>query len=338
MQYFTHPLESLLWRPACRALYVLLRMVWPSEYAAVYAGRLLVAIVAGIGVGCLAYLAACNGIKTTQCVLLFIAYLLFTANTIVALPEHFGLSNGLLSVAFVVPWAIASTPLRMILFMALILLIGGTTVTNALFPFASLAHVSFKSTRLKIALSAAAILGLVGTTIVLTRLSYSIHRFVYTYSNARLLRHPFQAGMYTILSLVYPAIGPNPYVKLIPGWNAVSYDPFRITQYSWIQAIAAVAWVALLLRCVFKGLQDDKTRPYVWLLLGWIFFNAMLHNLWGDEFFLFAPHWSWALMGLIVLGARHLSLRFTAAMVVPLMMGQIYTLLQIRSALQSIGQ
>ncbi len=335
---FFHSLESFLWRPACRALYFLLRIFWPTEYAAVYAARLLVAIIAGIGVGCLAYLAVCKGIEKMQCILLFMMYLLFTANTVAALPEHWGLSNGLLSGAFVVPFVFSSAQLCRIILLPLVILSGGTTITNGLFPLASLAQLSFKSTRSKIAVSTGAVLGLAGITIILTRLSYSIHATISYYANNRLLRDPFQAGMYTVLSWVYPAIGPAPHVKLIPGVNMVSYEPLKITDYSSIQLLGAAAWVVLLLRCVFKAFQAKEARPYVWLLLSWILFNATLHNIWGDEFFIYSPHWSWALMGLVILGARDLSWRFTATMVVPLMMAQIDTLLKMRSALQSISQ
>jgi len=111
-QYFVHSLEFFLWRPVCRTLYHLLGIFLPIDYSRVFAGRLLVATIAGIGVGSLALFAFSNGVKLVQCVLLFIMYMMFTANTIVALPEHFGLSNGLLSVAFVVPLIAQDTRLN----------------------------------------------------------------------------------------------------------------------------------------------------------------------------------------------------------------------------------
>jgi hypothetical protein len=173
--------------------------------------------------------------------------------------------------------------------------------------------------------------------IVLAEMRRSTGWLFLTFFNNRILHDPREAGMYAILSLVHPAIGPNPsVVEIYRGLSMVSYNPFTITRYSWIQGVGVIAWVTLLFRCARKGLQEDRTRPYVWLLLSWLLFNAILHNLWGDEFFLYSPHWSWALMGLILLGARHVSLRFIAAMVIPLVVAQIHTLLAIRSALRSI--
>ena len=57
----------------------------------------------------MAFLALQKWIKTIQLILLFIMYLLFTCNSTAALPEHFGISNGLLSIAFVIP-IVASSP------------------------------------------------------------------------------------------------------------------------------------------------------------------------------------------------------------------------------------
>jgi hypothetical protein len=76
----------------------------------------------------------------------------------------------------------------------------------------------------------------------------------------------------------------------------------------------------------------------MWLPLGWLLFNVVLHNIWGDEFVLYSPHWSWALMAIVILGARDLSRRFIAAIVVPVVASQIYTLFAIKQALQTIVQ
>ena len=91
-----------------------------------------------------------------------------------------------------------------------------------------------------------------------------------------------------------------------------------------------------LARCTLKGLKHENTRLYVWLPLGWILFSAVFHNIWGDELLLFSPHWSWALMALVLLGARDLSLKFTAAVFVPIVVSQVYTLITIKSALETI--
>ena len=89
-------------------------------------------------------------------------------------------------------------------------------------------------------------------------------------------------------------------------------------------------------RAWLEALRDERTRVYVWLPLGWVLFSAVFHNIWGDELLLFSPHWSWALMALVILGARELSMKFVAAVFVPIVVSQIYTFLKIKSALETI--
>jgi hypothetical protein len=360
-----HPLQTTLWRGPCRALDHLLGIFLPSEYAGVFAARLLVASVAGIGVGFLAFLALRVGIKSSQCLLLFIIYLLFTQSATVCLPEHFGISNGLLSIAFVAPLLTTSAQLRAIFLGALAILTGGTTITNVLFPLGSLVDYWFKSMRFKVGLLLAAIPAGLGVSLFCYRRSFTVHIMWSTFSHFRVLHYPLSAVAYTVFGLVSPAVGPTPLVLRVPGWDMVSYepahDPLRLSyylgipatgpsywnrvpvshllnggHYIWLPAIGAMVWLALLVMCASKGLRDHETRASVRLLLGWLLFNMILHNIWGDEFVLYAPHWSWALMGLVVLGARHLSRTLIATMIVPIVVSQIYTLLAIKTALQSI--
>ncbi len=337
-----HPLELILWRPPVRALHHLLAMFLPSDYAGVLAARLFVALIHGIGVGFLAFLALHSGIKNVECALLFIMYLLFTSNATAALPEHFGISNGLLSIAFVVPCLMPGTVIAIATLAIMVVLAGGTTITNVVFPAASLLHFSIKSVRAKVALLGAAVVAGLGVSLFLYAKSYTIHWFVIRYLNLRLLRDPLKAGVYAFYTVVCPAIGPTPLVLRLPGWDMVSYEPahlpVKLSYYLGIQLIGVAAWLALLVRCVVKGLRDDRTRFFVWLPLGWILFSIVFHNIWGSEYFLYAPHWSWALMGLVVLGARHLSRNFVVATVVTIAACQLYTLHTIKNALLTISR
>jgi len=117
-----------------------------------------------------------------------------------------------------------------------------------------------------------------------------------------------------------------------------AYQPLHLSYYVGIQAVGALVWSVLFLKCLYEALSDHKTRPYVWLPLGWILFSIIFHNIWGDELQLYAPHWSWALMGLVLFGARHLSRKATIALVVPILVCQVYTLLMIKKALLTILQ
>jgi hypothetical protein len=372
-----HPLQVYLWRPPCQALAHLFQLFLPPERAGLLAARLLVALVAGTGVGFLALVALRNGVELTQCLLLFSMYLLFTSSSTIALPEHFGISNGLLSIAFAVPIVIAHPRVRTAVLAALVPLCGGTTITNLLFPLASLYQYSVRSARTRRAILAAAPVA-VGVAIFLfadsqnvvlshrailpayipgiTRLyakSTMIHSHVFDYLHLRLLLNPQSATVYAIFALVAPAIGPTPVVRTIKGVEMVTYEssgrplhwsPFGVTgsdgvhlgDYWGVQAVGAATWIVLLLWCSYQALRDRGTRSLVWLPVGWILFNIVFHNIWGDELFLYAAHWSWALMGLVILGARRLSRTAAASLVIPVMVSQVYTLLRIKSALLTI--
>ncbi len=338
--HVVHPLETFLWRPPCRALQHLLGLFLPFDYAGLLAARILVAVIAGIGVGFMAFLALHNGIKTAQLILLFIMYLLFTCNSTASLPEHFGISNGLLSIAFVIPIVAASLELNAIVLAVLVVLCGGTTISNIVFPAVSFLHYCVKSMRTKLYALAAVAVGGMGTFLFLYIRTWTLSHYIAKYSNVRLLHHPLRAAVYVICTLVTPAIGPSPQVLRLPGWDMVSYEPaleqFHISYYFGFQAIGAIAWIVLLLTCMYKALRDERTRAYMWLPLGWLLFNFILHNMWGDEFVLYSPHWSWALMGVVILGARDLSCRFVATIFVPVVASQILTLFAIKQALQTI--
>jgi hypothetical protein len=338
-----HPLYLYTWRPVALALSVPLELFWSAEHALILAGRIMMALIAGGGVGLLALLSARRGVRLAHNALLFAMYLLFTANTLAVLPGHLGLSSGLLSLAFFLLLEVKSTYRRTVALAFLTLLIGGTTVTNSVFATACLLFPLRRNPRLVGLLSprraaVAAAIALLGVLPACILLASKASNYVNSYLNLRMVTDPLKAGLYGLLGLVYPAIAPNPHT-IVEGdlkLNMLSYEPLGLYQYSGIQGIGAIAWVVLLTTCTAKALRDNDVRPHAWLLLSWIGFNAVLHNVWGDEFMFYSPHWSWALMALVILGARDRPLRFLAVLVTPIMIGQVCTLTQIGSVLRSI--
>jgi hypothetical protein len=357
-----HPLQAYLWRPPCQALKYLLQVVMPPDRAGMLAARLVVALVAGTGVGFLALLALRIGLGLAQCVLLFSMYLLFTSSSTIALPEHFGVSNGLLSIAFVVPILAVSSRVTTGALTSLMVLCGGTTITNVAYPLLALFRYRLESRRARRWAVAAAVVVAALIVVVYQDAHKEVHGsrpflpqyvpgverlylkatmidiYVGEYANWRLLRDPGGSAVYALYALAAPAVGPTPRVQR----QKVGYEPFRtqplqLRYYSGVPALGAALWMALLLYCGYQTLRDPRTRALAWLPIVWILFNMVLHNLWGDELMLYAPHWSWALMALVILGAARLSRTATALIVLPIVMCQVYTLVHIRSALVSIG-
>jgi hypothetical protein len=293
-----------------------------------------------VGVAFLALLAVRLGIKLPQCVLLFIIYFLFTSNCTAALPEHFGISNGLLSVTFVGPILLSSTGATTIFLLVMLALCGGTTITNALYPAAAIWQYSFKTWRARMTVLVAAIPIALAGFIFFYLKSYTIHHFVGGYLTIRWIRDPFRACIYAIYAVVCPAVGPTPQVMRVPGWDMVSYEPAHhvvlMSYYLGLQAIGAIAWAVLLVKCVTNAIRNESTRFYVWLPLGWVGFSILFHNVWGDEMALYSPHWSWALLALVILGARELPLKFVATLFVPIVVSQLYTFVVIVKELGTI--
>jgi hypothetical protein len=63
MEQHVHPLELVFWRYPCRLLAHIARLFMPVDYANLFGPRLLVATIAGAGVGFLAYLALRLGVR-----------------------------------------------------------------------------------------------------------------------------------------------------------------------------------------------------------------------------------------------------------------------------------
>jgi hypothetical protein len=176
--------------------------------------------------------------------------------------------------------------------------------------------------------------------------SKTIRQFFDLYASFRLIRHPLQALIYAVYMLVLPAVGGIPFLKNPWAfndsleWHMVSYDPMPkpvdFSLYFGIQAIGAVLWLLLLARSVQVGLRDTETRPYVQIALLWLLYNVVFYNVWGKETLLWAPAWSWTLMALVILGARHFSRTFTLVTILPTAVCQIITLNEIKSLLLTI--
>jgi hypothetical protein len=337
-RYYTHSFETIVWRPLCKLLERALATAMAPDRVRLLAPRLLVATVAAIGIGSLMSVGLAYKVPLLTCWLLLIPYLLFSVNVIVAVPDHFGLSNGLLSAGFAT-WAVARQSWQKVMTLAtLAIATAGTTISNGLFMAICLAHQRLPSIRLAAMVGVGAMIAFAAVTLVLAEMSTSMKWYVRSFTNERLVRNPAAAGLYALMTVVYPAIAPSPHLKTV--WDhqrlMVTYEPFDVRHYSWLQASGILAWVALLMLATVGTFRNPRSRPYGSALVIWLLFNALLHNLWGDEYFLYSTHWSWALMGLLMLGLSETRTTWVALAVMVLVPAQVLTLIAIRAALQSI--
>jgi hypothetical protein len=346
--YSVHPLALLLWRTPSRALASLAGLFMAPDRASIFGPTLLVALIAAAGVGFLAYLALHLGVRPLRCALLFACYLLFTSNTTAALPEHFGISNGLLSITFVLFALVANQRVRVGILSALAVLCAGTTIPNGLFPAYCIFVSVVKSSRLKLRMLLAAISTGLAAAAVLDFVSGGIRYLVNVatgffkdWASFRLLTHPLQALIYSLYMLVLPVVGGTPSVHSGGrGWLMVTYEPaprpLDFSYYFGIQGIGAILWLVLLARSVQLGLRDTQTRPYAHVLLAWLLYNMLFFNVWGSELILYSPAWSWTLIALVILAARHLSRTLMLVTILPIAVCQLIAFHEIKNLLLTI--
>lgn len=347
-----HPLLGQFWGRIGAALAWLLSGSRTPEAARFLAAVGLVCSVAAVGYGALAATAARLNPRRWNVAILFPVCLLFTANTIVAQPDHFGLSFGLFGVASLalLPGLKGWNRTRGALVVVTGVLAAGTTVTGGLYPalvavIAFRDHLTpanlrrFRHVILAAAAVAAVTVAAVGVLVAVRGARGQSETRAMKFLTLRLVRDPAASIRYAGSGLLYPAVGPVPTVSRMPDDPVqqpyLSYEASRLSDYGPLSGAAACAWAALLAASSFVLVRSPDLRNYGFALFGWIAFNFALHNLWGDEFFLFSPHWSWALSLIALLGSRALptwAVALAAALIVP---GQLSTLNTIRELLAS---
>ena len=319
----------------------LLEFALPADEARFLAATGMVCVVAAMGFGSLAFCALRLNHRRWNLLLLFPVCLLFTSNTILVQPDHFGLSFGLLAIASLALLPGLRDRTRVGLIGVTGFLNAATTLTNGLFP-ALAAAVVFRK-RLNPAhvwryrygiLAAAALGGAIAATAIVPRLRDLNDTIIVQILNLRLLKDPPAAAGFAASGLVYPAVGPVPSIwrSADPNnpYSHQSYNPSGFDDYAPLSGVAACAWVALLAASSLALIRSPDLRDYRLALFGWIVFNLIFHNLWGDEFFLYSAHWSWTLMLIALLGSRALPTWAVALAVALIVPGQLATLSTIR--------
>lgn len=326
--WIVHPLVPSLWSWCIRAA-----TGWSASSAwQLWTARWLVALVAGAGVASIVELARRLGASTRRTAVLAILALLASANVLVALPEHFGLAAGCMAVGFVA-WMLGR-PLVSWLGVALA---AGTTITHgALAILLGLAQLRHRRAWLIVLVLALASCG----TLWLMRNRFG--PYVTRYAHGRLVQAPSRSLEYAAFGLVAPIVAPQP--RIWSGWRdphggrwppaafKVTFEPVHLEDYDRVGTLAVAAWAALLAVAMVECWEDRSTRSGLIVLVGWLAFNLALSNLWGDEFFLYSPHWSWALLTIIAMALPRLDrgILFVASTLV--ILGQVRALEQLITA------
>lgn len=332
-EFMQHPAFFLVWRPVGLALTKLFGLFTSGSQAAVLAVQALICSAAAVGQAMLYATVRRFGASRASALLPVLLLTLATSATLVVVPEHWAMAQGLmLSACFVAAWPGRPDRRRIIVLAALLALIAATTVTNIVLgaalaiPVAAAAGMRRPDRRVLTGLGFAAVVSVIAAGFVVRSLP-NIAGFL----NLRLAEAPLRALEYGAFGLIAPIVGPVPYASIERQHLALSYEPVSFGMYSTLQWIGVVAWCILLVLGASRALRDRQTRPLAAALVAWVGFNLVFHNLWGDEFFLYSAHWAWALVLLVAIGLRHLRLRVLLPVTCLIVIGQI-------AAMTTIGQ
>jgi hypothetical protein len=149
------------------------------------------------------------------------------------------------------------------------------------------------------------------------------------------LRGRFEAGYLDPMKVVlFPLVGPRPAVGT-SATSAISYNASTWMNYGWLAGLACVAIALVLLVGLGHSWWRRGQARLALALCAWVAFNFAFHSVWGDQFFLFAPHWLGALWLLVLLPVARLPVRALVALTALVVAGQLASLASIAAAIAS---
>jgi hypothetical protein len=344
----SHFLLRSFWGNLGKGLARILEVVLPTKQAKIYAATILVCTMAAFGVGCLVAIAMHFADRKINVVLLVPVCLCFTANALIIVPDHLGISFGLLAASSAILLPNISFGKKLLLLPILGFLLAVTTITNALFALFVGIAVFWGQPFRRFVCQWRRVLTTAGMALALGSCLFGIWRWekfkhsdtiIHRFINWRIVRDPLAAAQYSGYGLLFPAVGPQPIVNVtrdvgtLDDHISLAYNGTGLSDYSRLGAIAASVWAILLVVSITQLTRQTPIRIYGAVLLSWIAFNLVFHNIWGDEFFFYSAHWSWALMLIVLLGSNWMPTWAVAGAVLLVLPGQLETLYAIRGLL-----
>jgi len=314
-----HRLARPIWGPVGATLKTVANQFVDAEQARSIAARLLMAVAGGVGFASLWFVAQRRALSFPIRLLLFAMYGVFSTQVLCSVPEFYGISAGLLSLSFAVycsnlrlPWKVAA--------LAVLTVVGaGTTTTVGAVAAAGLAlsiiFAYLPADKARKWVVVTTIAGLCLVTVALGALAMGPYRKairetaagkgVGISSHYRILSNPELTPGFALRGLIHPAVGTNPEIYEGPTFRP-TFNRSIWNQTDRIALAGQIAWLSLLAWGTISSFRNGLQRFESLMLVGWIAANLALHNIWGNEYFLYSPHWAWALFGLVILGANRI--------------------------------
>lgn len=346
----THPLIYPLWT---RPLHTLTRWISPTfdpATTATFVSRLLVAIAAGLGIGATARALVERDLHPDRTIAFTLLAVVANGHTLAAIPDHFGFSVGIIGLAFATLLTERSVRFRAIALAILAPLAFGITITNIFLPLGLIAVLVVHDCRASIrrwhVIAAVLTIVAVGCAVRAITTTPSIQarlrERVSLYLNLRLVDDPLAALGYSARGVVDAAVAPTPRVlrNNLDRMPMLTYEsetgPRPFGPHDAIQTTGALVWIGLLGWGTRAGWNDAALRPATLGALGWTAGNAAFHNVWGDEYFLYTPHFALPLMTVAAFGFRALPARVFYPSIVVVAGAALHTLRQYQLLLNGI--
>jgi hypothetical protein len=347
----THPLLYPCWTRPVHALTHLLEGRVPPETTATVASRVLVAGASGLGAGVLFGTLAGLGLARGRLVLALLLFAMANGHTLAAIPDHFGISLGLFCTATALLLRPMRPRSRWLALAGLGLLLFGITVTNVLYVmlFACAAIIRELQGLRRYAFLAAGLLalglawaGLHYTLKARPEIQKRVDERISLYLNDRIRLQPVAALEYTVRGLTDCMVAPTPHLTTdnLDQRLMLSYEREDAVRDFWPhdlwQTAAALAWFGLV---VYGTIVLARTQRLLAVCLWlWVLGNGAFHNYWGDEYFLYSPHYAFALWLFAAYALQALPRGWATLSAVLILSGALHTLWQYGDLLAGIMQ
>lgn len=332
-----HVLRHIIWIPSARLLGGFYDTGTDYEKS-LYGVILLNKICIALGISLLTLFAFYRTGSFSKVTVFFLLTVLSSATVVMIAPDHFAQSFLLLTLSFLVLFLNISFGSQVVIQGILGVLIAGTTTTNAIFSGIIFLYLLNKKNWLPakwyytcFLLGLVCLIGACYFFYVNYSLSHNEDLMFNRFFNFQLFTSPFASIESFFATFSYPISAPPPLIKP----PILSYEPISLLQLN----IAELLITALVLFAVFNGIfcaAQNWGIPLLVAALAWVIFNFIFHNIWGDEYMLYTPHYSFMILLFFSAFLQKCSTKVMIGVCLPIVVYQSVNIAKIITLVESV--
>lgn len=262
-----------------------------------------------------------------------------TSNVVMSAPDHFSQSNLLMVGALLLFLYAHKSALNFVLLCVIGVVIVGTTTSNVAFAclvlyFFLYSQFNFNKWLHRTVTNAFWLAPLIGGGLFYLAVQHyeELSELLFVkFFNFRVFEELGLFLYYSLASLVYPVVAPSP---ALSGAGNITLEPWGLGSLAGIYLVPFAILLVGMFWQAFQMLRSEQESLLGQLLILWLVFNVIFHNIWGDEYILFSGHYSFVLLFLLVYLLKELSVRRALLLSIPVLMGQasfVYSTIQLTS-------